>query len=104
MAKLCVSRAKWGPTSKGWYHTGLNISVRDPPRWSLSSAGSGYNHPGCLRKQAMGKKAKGREGGRAGGTRKRQAHQWGGVGARQQSSHASKQSLRMQESDPWERL
>lgn len=103
VAKLCVQEQVGSLKPRMVPHC-LNISIRDPPGWFLSLAGSGDNHSGCFRKpkagRESGKKARGRErviNKEEAGSAVRS----GGPGA---GLHASKQSLRVQESDSWERL
>lgn len=101
----CVCRSKVGPLKPRMVPHCLTTSIRDPPSWFHSLAGSGDNHSGCFRKpkagRASGKKARGREKVKNKEEAGRAVRRGGGPGA---GLHASKQSLRVQESDSWERL
>lgn len=103
--QVVCGKSKVGPLKPRMVPHCLTTSSRDPPSWFLSLAGSGDNHSGCFKKskaeRESGKKARGWERVKTREEADRAVRRGGGPGA---GLHASKQSLRVQESDSWERL
>lgn len=103
--QVACGKSKMGPLKPRMVPHCLITSVWDPLSWFLSLAGSGDNHSGGFKKpkaeRESGKKARGWERVKTKEEAGRAVRRGGGPGT---GLHASKQSLRVQESDSWERL